>query len=261
MDVTKKLQLIDKQVSEAKDGHPEDFAAWKNQTEVVLRAIFGIGHPIYESFLKTRFSSQVISADRPSDGAVFREKGVKSVLALLGGAKLELQLMTEAPTTANDGESDRSKAPANGRVFIVHGHDSSLKNETARFLRDLTGEDPVILHEQPDGGRSLIEKFEASAATTGYAVVLLTADDLGRAKGEPNDRPRGRQNVVFEMGFFFGSLGRGNVAVIHDEGVEEPGDVRGMLYVPRDDAGAWKMRIAREIDHAGIAVEWAALGR
>jgi predicted nucleotide-binding protein len=261
VDVTKKLQLIDKQISDAKDGHPEDFAAWKNQTEVVLRTIFGIGHPTYESFLRTRFSSQVISVDRPSDGAAFREKGVKSVLALLGGAKLELQLSAEAPRAAEGDDSNERKTAANGRVFIVHGHDTSLKNEAARFLRDLTGEDPVILHEQPDGGRSLIEKFEASAATTGYAVVLLTADDFGRAKGETTDQLRGRQNVVFEMGFFFGSLGRGNVAVIHDEGVEEPGDVRGMLYVPRDDAGAWKMRIAREIDHAGIAVEWAALGR
>lgn len=255
------MQLIDKQICDANDGHPDDFAAWKNQTEVVLRTLFGVGHPTYESFLRTRFSSQIISVDRSSDGAAFRERGVKSVLALLGGAKLELQLSAQVPDVAQDDETHKGKVAANGRVFIVHGHDSSLKNETARFLKDLTGEDPVILHEQPDGGRSLIEKFEASAATTGYAVVLLTADDLGRAKGEKIDQLRGRQNVVFEMGFFFGSLGRGNVAVIHDNGVEEPGDVRGMLYVPRDDAGAWKMRIAREIDHAGIAVDWAALGR
>lgn len=261
MDVTKKLQLIDKQITDAQDGRPEDFAAWKSQTEVVLRTIFGIGHPIYESFRKTRFSAQVISVDRPPDGAASREKGVKSVLALLSGAKLELQLSAEVSEATPGEVLDGRKTPANGRVFIVHGHDTSLKNEVARFLRDLTGEEPVILHEQPDGGRSLIEKFEASAATTGYAIVLLTADDFGRAKNEAKDRPRGRQNVVFEMGFFFGSLGRGNVAVIHDEDVEEPGDVRGMLYVPRDAAGAWKMRIAREIDHAGIAVEWAALGR
>lgn len=261
MDVTKKMQLIDKQILEARDGQPDDFAAWQNQTEVVLRTIFGIGHPTYESFLKIRYSSQVLSPDRPSDGAEFRVRGVKKALALLGGAKLELQLNGEVAPSANDDETSVVKAPANGRVFIVHGHDTSLKNEAARFLRDLTGEDPVILHEQPDGGRSLIEKFEANAATTGYAVVLLTADDLGRAKSEATDQPRGRQNVVFEMGFFFGSLGRGNVAVIHDEGVEEPGDVRGMLYVPKDSAGAWKMRIAREIDHAGIAVEWSALGR
>jgi predicted nucleotide-binding protein len=252
------MQLIDKQIGEANGGHPDDFAAWQNQTEVVLRRIFGIGHPTYESFLRIRYRSQILS---PSDDSGIQAAGVKTAIALLGGAKLELQLSGEVPDLAKGDDASEVKAPANGRVFIVHGHDTSLKNEAARFLRDLTGEDPVILHEQPDGGRSLIEKFEASAATTGYAVVLLTADDLGRAKGEATDQPRGRQNVVFEMGFFFGSLGRGNVAVVHDEGVDEPGDVRGMLYVPRDNAGAWKMRIAREIDHAGIAVEWSALGR
>lgn len=261
MDITKKIELIDSQITAANDGQPEDFATWKNQTEVVLRTIFGVGHPTYESFLRIRYSPQVFSPDSQPDTAAYRRRGVKSALALLAGAKLELQLTDEPSMKPQDDASDAVNAPAAGRVFIVHGHDSSLKHEAARFLRDLTGEEPVILHEQPDGGRSLIEKFEASAATTGYAVVLLTGDDLGRAKTETTDRPRARQNVVFEMGFFFGSLGRGNVAVIHDDGVEEPGDVRGMLYVPRDDAGGWKTRIAREIDHAGIAVDWSALRR
>ena len=67
--------------------------------------------------------------------------------------------------------------------------------------------------------------------------------------------------MVFEMGFFLVHSAAGTWLFIHDQGVEEPGDVRGMLYVPRDSAGAWKMTIAREIHHAGIAVEWSALGR
>ncbi|BCW12147.1 hypothetical protein NtRootA4_32090 [Arthrobacter sp. NtRootA4] len=255
------MQLIDNQVSLANDGHPADFAAWRNQTEVVLRKIFDIGHPTYESFLQIRYTPQVFSTNHKPDTAAVRARGVKSALALLGAAKLELQLSEDASTSLGGKGTATTPTPADGRVFIVHGHDTSLKHEAARFLRDLTGEEPVILHEQIDGGRSLIEKFEESAATTAFAVVLLTADDLGRAKDDATDRPRGRQNVVFEMGFFFGSLGRGNVAVIHDDGIEEPGDVKGMLYVPRDEAGAWKTRIAREINHAGIAVEWSALGR
>ncbi|MBT2551560.1 TIR domain-containing protein [Arthrobacter sp. ISL-5] len=142
---------------------------------------------------------------------------------------------------------------------MVHGHDQARKHELARFLRTLTGLEPVILHEQPNMGAVLIEKLETSAATTGFAVVLLTADDLGRAKKDTEDKPRGRQNVIFEMGFFFGTLRRGHVAVLLDEGVEEPGNIKGLVYTPLDGGGAWKATIAREIEAAGISVDWAAL--
>lgn len=82
------MQLIDKQIREAKDGQPDDLAAWKNQTEVVLRTIFGVGHPTYDSFLRIRYSSQVFSPDMPSEKAGFRAKGVRAAIALLGERNL-----------------------------------------------------------------------------------------------------------------------------------------------------------------------------
>ncbi|NQD90423.1 nucleotide-binding protein, partial [Paenarthrobacter sp. CM16] len=157
--------------------------------------------------------------------------------------------------------SDKGETGPAGRVFIVHGHDEARKYQLARFLRDLTGHEPVILHEQPNRGSVLIEKLESSAAKTGFAVVLLTGDDFGRAKATTGERPRGRQNVVFELGFFIGALGRSKVAVLMEPGVEEPGDVTGIVYTPLDAAGAWKSALATEIDAAGITIDWSALRR
>lgn len=143
----------------------------------------------------------------------------------------------------------------------MHGHDDARKHELARFLARVTGEEPVILHEQPNRGRVLIEKFEQSAAGTGFAVVLLTADDMGRTKSDDDEQPRGRQNVVFEMGFFFGALGRERVAVLYEAGVEIIGDVNGLVYIPLDGAGAWKNDLASELSAAGLPVSWEALGK
>ena len=45
------------------------------------------------------------------------------------------------------------------KVFLVHGHDEAVKQSVARFLEKLNLE-VIILHEQPNKGRTVIEKFE-----------------------------------------------------------------------------------------------------
>ncbi len=97
------------------------------------------------------------------------------------------------------------------RVFIVHGHDEGPREAIARFL-ERNGFEVIILHEQPNKGRTLIEKFEANS-DVGFAVVILTADDTGGVhNGE--QRPRARQNVLLELGYFIGKLGRKRVCAI-----------------------------------------------
>ena len=145
--------------------------------------------------------------------------------------------------------------PQTSRIFVVHGHNASAKDSVHLFLNQLTGKDAVILHEQGNLGQSLIEKLESASGTASYAVILLTADDVGKAKNDPKEAPRGRQNVIFEMGYFMGKLGRENVAVLMEKGVEEPGDIRGMLYIPFDSFGAWKNKLAGEIKDAGHEVD------
>lgn len=105
------------------------------------------------------------------------------------------------------------------RVFVVHGRDDRMKVAVARVLERL-GLTPVILHEQPDKGRTIIEKF-ADYSDVGFAVVLLSPDDAGYLKEESSEkaRPRARQNVIFELGYFIGKLGRENVlAFVREEG-------------------------------------------
>jgi predicted nucleotide-binding protein len=113
----------------------------------------------------------------------------------------------------------------------------------------------IILHEQPNSGRTIIEKFEDYATRAGFAVVLLTGDDQGGSIGSGKTEPRARQNVVFEMRFFIGALGRARVAVLYDKGVELPSDMSGVLYTERDAGGGWRMDLAREMDAAGLAVD------
>jgi len=97
-------------------------------------------------------------------------------------------------------------------------------------------------------GRTIIEKIERHSGV-GYAVVLLTGDDRGGLAGtEPGGyQPRARQNVVLELGYFLGKLGRRHVCVLHEPGVEIPSDYDGVVYVPLDPGGAWQLRLAREM--------------
>jgi predicted nucleotide-binding protein len=136
---------------------------------------------------------------------------------------------------------------------VVHGHEHGLLHEVVRVLERATSREVIVLHEQANAGRTILEKFEAHAATASYAVVLLTGDDVGGAVGGPT-APRGRQNVIFELGFFFGRLGRDRVAVLLASGVEQPSDIAGLVYIPVDPNGAWKYRLARELGAARIHV-------
>ena len=138
------------------------------------------------------------------------------------------------------------------QVFLVHGKDEELKETVARFISKL-GLEPIILHERPNMGRTIIEKFE-QCADVGFAIVLLTPDDVGGIK-DGEIHPRARQNVIFEMGYFLGRLGRGHVAALYKgEGLEFPSDYGGVLYTSVDTAGAWKFLLVRELKAVGFAV-------
>lgn len=155
-----------------------------------------------------------------------------------------------APMTQGEGISKR--------VFIVHGHDETAKIATARLLTKLKLE-PIILGEQENLGRTIIEKFE-SYSDVAFAVVLLTPDDIGASNKTFNEKKddglvhRARQNVIFEMGFFYGKLGRENVCALLKTGTERPTDIDGVVYTPMDDHGAWETKLAKEMRAAGLPV-------
>ena len=71
----------------------------------------------------------------------------------------------------------------------------------------------------------------------------------------PNARFRARQNVIFEFGFFIARLGRQRVAALCKGDIELPSDYHGVVYIPLDENGAWKIALAKEMKTAGLVFD------
>ena len=140
------------------------------------------------------------------------------------------------------------------RVFIIHGHNTAAKEGVARFLEKL-GLEAIILHEQPNKGNTIIEKFELHSEV-GFAIALLTGDDEARvAASDAPLKKRARQNVLFEFGYFIGKLGRSRVCALMEEDVEIPSDYQGVVYIPLDRGERWKIDLVRELKAVGFEVD------
>ncbi len=145
--------------------------------------------------------------------------------------------------------------PTNNSVFIVHGHDGAAKQEVARFVEKM-GLDATILHEQPNRGLTLIEKLEKYSNKAGAVIALFTPDDLGYPFGKDELlASRARQNVVLELGYFIGKIGRDKVIILFKLGVELPSDVLGVVYIEMDAYGAWKLQVGKELRDAGYSID------
>jgi predicted nucleotide-binding protein len=138
------------------------------------------------------------------------------------------------------------------QIFIVHGHNDLVKISMARFISEL-GFEPIILHEQPNAGRTIIEKIE-SYSNVGFGVILYTPCDVGCKVGANSSLYRARQNVVFEHGFLIGKLTRPRVSAFVKGDVETPNDISGMVYTQLDDLGLWKQKLVQELVAAGYSI-------
>jgi predicted nucleotide-binding protein with TIR-like domain len=150
--------------------------------------------------------------------------------------------------------SSHSSEASDAPIFIVHGRDTKSAESVAHTVGTATGRRTIILRDQPNMGRTLMEKFEQHAIEASYAIIVLTADDKGSLVDEIGTRPRGRQNVIFEMGYFYGLIGREHVSVLLQSGIEKPSDMDGIVYITYDDNGAWKTGLFRELQSAGINI-------
>lgn len=164
----------------------------------------------------------------------------------------EIELRVSAPVVTPESVSANAPKPIGRKVFVVHGHNHGVKETVARFL-DKLDLDPVILHEQANLNRTLIEKFSAYADVQ-FAVVLLTADDEGRAHGDDALKPRARQNVIFELGYFIGALGRDKVCALYEHGVEIPSDYQGVAFVEYK-GDQWRPELFRELHAVGFEID------
>lgn len=179
--------------------------------------------------------------------------------------------------------------PAKG-VFIVHGRDHESVKELRAMLEGF-GLNPIILHEQASGSRTIIEKLEKYSKVS-FTFVLLTPDDAGYCQYEKRVlsedyakkmrltlqslrtlvnkehevdvaaamkgfvnvlRGRARQNVVFEFGYFVGLLGRDRVCCLYKGDVELPSDMDGIVYLPfKKSVSEAKPQIVKELKAAKI---------
>ena len=140
-------------------------------------------------------------------------------------------------------------------VFIVHGHDHETRDNVSKFVSNW-GLTATVLDEQPNKGRTIIEKFEDCADEASFAIILLTPDDVGASvKDKAHLKYRARQNVIFEWGYFSGSIGRKRVCILYKGNLELPSDTQGVVYVRMDDNDEWKQSIVREMEAVGLLID------
>lgn len=141
------------------------------------------------------------------------------------------------------------------KVFIVHGRDTKQAYELAWILQKRVGLAPVILNAETDEGRTIIEKFEKHS-DVGYAFILLTPDDVGAlATEKENVKPRARQNVILELGYFLGKLGRKNVCCLLKGDIELPSDISGIIYKQfKESVSECIFDIVEELQVAGCSL-------
>jgi predicted nucleotide-binding protein len=229
-----------------------DLTKWRDYNCDLLKQLF-TDESLYSEYHSACFPSR--AAHGVEDAFTVQLETVPHQLSKLESIVERLELYSEpidepvsaATAAAAVAVRDLSK------VFVVHGHDEGAREAVARFIQVL-GFRPIILHESANEGRTVIEKVEAYG-DVGFAVVLLTPDDEGRANGGTL-APRARQNVLLELGYFIGRLGRNHVCALKRGDLEIPSDFGGVVYEPFDTSGGWKLALGRELKAAGFAIDW-----
>jgi len=221
-----------------------EFEKWKRNTEVAIENSFGEKSRHIKDFKHIIFSHPFLPRNTTEH---HRQKlylrDLESAESILRSMIEEIEEywkddVDENPNQQKNESGRKDINNSNKNVFIIHGHDT-----------------PIILHEQPNQGNTIIEKFEENADVV-YAIALLTPDDVGAEKKcQKNLKPRARQNVIFEFGYFIGRLGRKKVCGILSGDIEIPSDYSGVLYLKLDPADGWKMALIKEFKAIGIDVD------
>lgn len=230
-------ELLDKRVT----ADLPEFKTWHASALRFLTNEFGEDSIEVTNFKKTRFQCALFDDEQQR---IWCSNGLKATIPTFEELLSDLDEDDEN-TPKNDSKIN------NNKVFIVHGHNGELKYKTAELLRKL-GIEPIILHDQPNSCRTIIEKIEDFGSEASAAIILFTPDDVGKAVSEDEPKSRGRQNVVFEAGYFMGLLGRSNTILIKsDNSIELPGDLDGIVY--SDSAN--EFMIAKELKSMGFDID------
>ena len=210
----------------------EETSIWKNQCVLYVDSLK------ISKIIKTRFFTAALNLDFNNQ---YRFQHMEEMLNILKA----LLPQEDAP------EIKETTFPQSNKVFIVHGHNKALRDEVKNVLYEL-GLKPVVLSEQANGGKTIIEKFEENSGKVNFAIILMTADDEGKALKEKEHHPRARQNVILEMGYFMASLKRSNVFLLLEDNIELPSDINGVGYASVHDN--WKIMLVKELRNCGYKV-------
>lgn len=211
---------------------------WFNDTENIVKELF----PDEPSYIQLLKKTKILNDEYSNEDLV-----IKCKESLNKSFKLLNIIIDSLPNESiNTTYSNTSK-----KVFIVHGTNNEIKESVARFLDKLSLE-PIILHEQPNKGRTIIEKL-TDYTDVSFAIVLLTADDLGKEKSQEKLKYRARQNVILELGLFLSKLGKQNVCALYEDKVEIPSDFSGVLYIPLNSD--WKSLLFKELKAVGFDID------
>ena len=235
----------------------EKFITWKRSTEIAISNTFGNDATHTQEFASIEFTPRIgTPGPATSTSRNSYRNGLARARAILQSMFDEIEEYWPDDSTAQPiaAFQETPAQQVSNRVFVVHGRDDGLKETVARFLEHLDLE-AIILHEQPNQSRTIIDKFEKYSQVD-FAVILCTPDDLGKLNSEGEElRPRPRQNVVLEWGFFLGMLGRERVCALLKGHVEIPSDYDGVLYIQMEGSDDWRTKLAIELKSAGMPVD------
>ncbi len=227
----------------------KDYSGWDDFNEELLRRSFNNIHNEYHSEYSqctNLIGMEDVMYRRDTSSGQYKlnheRKKINASVVTLERLVDKLPLIDEDGAMQSYTTTERSFT---NKCFVVHGRDEARKFEVARFIENDLRKRAIILHEQPNKGRTIIEKFE-DYSKVDFAVALWTADDEGKLKSEPDLKNRARQNVIFETGFFIGKLEKKNLIVLYKDGVEIPSDHSGVIFLPL--ANNWKDDLRREVD-------------
>jgi predicted nucleotide-binding protein len=227
----------------------EDFQNWDDFNSELLKQSFNnINSEYKEQYDNVNEKFIYVSQSPAEELKEFYEdvknkvNNLKQLISKLSLIKSEIKENTISLTETN-----------NNKIFIVHGHNNEVKVNVARTIEKL-GLEAIILHEQPNSGKTIIEKFEEHSDVS-FAIVLLTDDDFGKGKKDDNLNVRARQNVILELGYFIGKLSRKKVCPLYTSGVELPSDLHGLLYIEIDQEESWKFKLAKELKATGFDID------
>jgi predicted nucleotide-binding protein len=205
--------------------------------------------------LPTHHEQAPTAGDRPLE-----EPLVGSQLAPAPTAGVASQLaehLANGAVSAAAPAGSPAAAPTRTRqVFVAHGRNEHWKQAVAGLLERAGGHEVTILNERQSEPRTLVQQLGERVVGSHYAVVLLTADDIGGprldSEEEPYFSPRARQAVVFEMGFLVAALTPGRVCVLYEDGVELPCEIDGISYLRLDLGGTWQAKLLLRLRRAGF---------